>query len=126
MYLGQGQVRFLHYDLLSGAASSDPNLVNLLGHSESSGAMPGFFGFKPNLPRESVCLRHVHRYVVDWSTCLEMMDGCDRMATWYARVLHSNECRSRYVDAVKSAGKRLNFVHLLVAKSYGKIRPPYR
>ena len=40
----------------------------------------GFVGFNPIAARKHL------RHVVDWSSCLKMMDGC-RMAIWYVRVL---------------------------------------
>jgi len=71
------------------------SLVNLLGALGIERRHAGVGRFQP---------------IVDWSSCLKIMDGCDRVATWYARVLatYAGAGRCRQIHGGK---KKLTIVY---------------
>jgi len=57
----------------------------------------------------SIAVRKRLGHVVDWSSCRTVMDGCDHMATWSARVLATNAGAGR---CRQIRGKRRTFVYV--------------
>ena len=96
--LGLAQDRLLHYYL--------PRVWIKLGKPFRTLGIErhhvGLAGFNP------IVVRMRLGHVVDWSSCLKMMDDCDRMATWYACVLATNTGAGR---CRQIRGKRLTIVY---------------